>query len=242
MFGKLSKGLIVSSLLVTSVSYPMYGVKASEKNDGNVDVNLSTLGEEIDYSTSDSIHFKNGEVLKQDIENGEAVFTSTDSQGNEMYEIREYGEGKAEITNLETGEKTYETAKGIEVDINSLPPEVKNQVNMSDGNQFNTLASNNYIYQRTVKMDTNIRATNVSAAAGIIATLTGLWVVGIVTTVATWYYSKNQPHAYWYDVYAKKKITATQSEMRKQSVFYQTHLYRNHLGTGTQYYMVYNDR
>ncbi|MFB9861607.1 hypothetical protein ACFFLE_11065, partial [Salinicoccus siamensis] len=219
--------MVVGSLVVTSATYPVYTAQANDNSNDGVEVDLGSLSKHIDYTTSDAIHFNNGEMLKQSVVGNDLVFTTVDAEGNEEYQVKRIDNVTVEITNLETGEKSYKTKQQKEVALEDLPENIQNQVDVGIQSRTDVSAQSDFVYDRTVQTDTSIQAANVSLAAGILASFLGV-AVGLVTAVATYYYSINQPHAYWYEVYSKRYVNSVQDEVMQQNVFYQTHLYQNY--------------
>ncbi len=241
MFGKVFKGIVVSSLVVTSATYPVYTAQANDNSNDGVEVDLGSLSKHIDYTTSDAIYFNNGEMLKQSVVGNDLVFTTVDAKGNEEYRVKRIDDMTVEITNLETGKKTYKTKQQKEVALENLPENIQNQVYTGIQSRTDVSTQSNFVYDRTVQTDTSIQAGSATLAAGILASFLGV-AVGVVTAIATYYYSINQPHAYWYEVYSKRYVTSVQDEVKQQNVFYKTHLYQNYVDTVTKYYMDYHNR
>lgn len=152
-------------------------------------------------------------------------FVVWDDNENPIYNIQNDGD------NVVVEDLNNDTVENIKVESEDISfEEAVEEGLVSEVSTYN----DGFVYANTTKMSAAINSANTSLTIGIlVALMPGGIIAGVISAVASYYVGMSAGHAYWYAVKSQRVEGNSAVTVRTQNVYYETHLYRNYVGTVT---------
>ncbi|MDK8180071.1 adenosine deaminase [Paenibacillus sp. UMB4589-SE434] len=181
--------------------------------------NISGL---VKSSTINSVTFTDGSALVQ----YDNYYIATDSNGVDEFKITKFDDNKVKYVNLQTGEVNYAISR-----VESIQEDTEFYANAR-------ISYDGYEYKGKVEHSTEIDYATASLVAGVLVSFIGGPsgpILGVLTTVASYYISLNGKRAYWIEkIYTKsEKISDYDARLyiRKDFHYYKYHDYTGFIET-----------